>query len=322
LISKSPEELQNLLQDLLSFCKKSGMNVNAGKTQVSIFGKHRPNHTQHKFFFNGQELKQVEIYKHLGTLFFQTLKFKNNLVNIVQKAKKASHFFWKYVNRFSHMKTSSILSLYEMTIVPVLLYNCEVWGPVAAKTLLENTIEAFHRKMLKRILNVSDKCPNAAVFWELGCLPLSLDIKLKGLKYIFEMKDTQEKRNCWKAFLYLMQLNTPYSDYVKQLFADIELPYEWAISEQTITLGFHDQIMLIAKTILVDKYAGNLMAEIHRNQKLSFYNEINQNNWFGFRQYLDVIPNRWTRAKMGQFRCGSHCLTNEIEKWKKTNKKK
>ena len=117
---------------------------------------------------------------------------------------------------------SQVLKLYEALVVPILLYNCECWGPLISESLLERTIEVFHRKQLKRILLVGEKCPNAAVYLELGKVPLMKEIKLKVLKFLLQIRVYPEKHLCWKAFMHLMKSENKYSNFVKSIFVDLD----------------------------------------------------------------------------------------------------
>ena len=94
----------------------------------------------------------MDSYKYLGSIISKSLNFQENLHNIVQKASKATFLFWKYVDKFQFLKVSDIMRLFDTLVTPILLYNCECWGPYVSDSILERTLEVFHRKQLKRIL--------------------------------------------------------------------------------------------------------------------------------------------------------------------------
>jgi hypothetical protein len=72
LISKSSIGLQEHLISLELFCSIVGMQVNTSKTKVVIFSRKRK-HKQHKFYFEGNTLKEVTDYKYLRIDFNKNL---------------------------------------------------------------------------------------------------------------------------------------------------------------------------------------------------------------------------------------------------------
>jgi len=190
------------------------------------------------------------------------------------------------------MKTSEILNLYRMMIIPILLYNCEGWGPATPQHVIENTLEIFHREMLRRILGVGKKCPKAAVYCELGEFPLSLEIKLRTFKFLLQAKDFDEKRNCWLAFKHAMTLECTYRNSILSLFhEDLGLDLNSFINEPTQVM--HEMLVDQAKHVLQIKYQHELVAEVYNNAKLGFFTIVNERHCFGFKSYLDVVQNRY-----------------------------
>ena len=320
LIARTYGDLQQLLHKLLDFCHSSKMSVNVKKTQVVIFEdcKRKKSHPM-EFYFDNKKLEVVDVYKYLGTLFFRNLNFRTNLEVIVQKANKASFLFWRYVGRFRNMKISEVLNLYRMMIMPILLYNCEIWGPSTPQHVIDDTVEIFHRKMLRRILGVGRRCPTAAVYCETGEFPLSMEIKLRTFKFILQSKLLSEKKNCWTAFKHIMTLDCTYRQFVLKLFQEeMGLDFNsFLIDEEIVSVDSFPQIMDRAKETLAQTYCSSLVQEVKKNVKLGFYDLINGGRWFGFKPYLDELPNKFARAALARFRCGNHRLQMEVGRWKK-----
>ena len=55
---------------------------------------------------------------------------------------------WKHKKK---VKRSTKLKAYKALVKPVLLYNCSTWGLTKTE---RNKLDAFHRKQLKRVLNI------------------------------------------------------------------------------------------------------------------------------------------------------------------------
>ena len=60
-----------------------------------------------------------------------------------------------------------IIDIFDLTVLPVLLYGCEVWGCSNF-----SDIEVFYRSFLKIILKLGKSTPNCMVYGETGCTPL------------------------------------------------------------------------------------------------------------------------------------------------------
>ena len=58
------------------------------------------------------------------------------------------HTVWIRKDKISQKRK---MLLYKTLVKPVLLYNCGTWGVTAAT---EKKMDAFHRKQLKRVLNI------------------------------------------------------------------------------------------------------------------------------------------------------------------------
>ena len=319
LIADTPEGLQEFINVLFDFCKKSRMDVNVKKTKIMVFEKRCSLQSQNlKFYFGDSELEKVDQYKYLGTIFSRTMNFQENLDNIIGKANKAAFLFWQYIDKFQFIKVSQVLRLYESLVVPILLYNCECWGPLVSESMLERTVEVFHRKQLKRILLVGEKCPNAAVYLELGKVPLIKEVKLKFLKFLLQIRAYPEKHLCWKAFVHLMKSENKFRSFVESIFADLERNLAVFMSdfhEEWYGVEKHQLILIHANRIWTSKLVEKLENNAKENVKMRFYQKVTEDQPFGFKMYLDKILNRKSRSYLTRFRCGSHKLNVEIGRW-------
>ena len=100
------------------------------------------------------------------------------------------HCLLKKNSNFKNLPIKLLLKLFSTTIIPILLYNCEIWGPYLLGKInyfeifkskifkVINEIERFHLKFCKRILGVHSKTTNIAICAELGRIPLIAQISL------------------------------------------------------------------------------------------------------------------------------------------------
>ena len=74
--------------------------------------------------------------------------------------------------------------------LPRLIYNCEAWSRLTTKDL--KTLKSSQLHYLRKILEVSKGVlPTAALYLELGVLPISFEIELKQLLYLKRILDRE-----------------------------------------------------------------------------------------------------------------------------------
>ena len=71
------------------------------------------------------------------------------------------------------------IDLFHKTVLPILLYGCEVWGCADI-----SDVEVFYRKFLKIILGVGRSTPNCIAYGETGTLPLQLAIFKRIISFL------------------------------------------------------------------------------------------------------------------------------------------
>ena len=176
LMSSSEEGLRKHLRSLEEFCEEWKLEVNIDKTKVCAFGK-KPRLLS-PFSFEGINLEMVQEYKYLG-VWLST----NHVYNKAKKAqanqgKKAIFALQRLLVKLKYPPITIALKLFDVMILPVLSYGCELWGHV-----VDPELEASEMHFLKYILNLPPSATNMAVRGELGQLPLHLLWREKILCY-------------------------------------------------------------------------------------------------------------------------------------------
>ena len=82
------------------------------------------------------------------------------------------------------------LNLFDSLVASVLNYGCEVCGFINAEC-----IERVHRKFCKFIINVKQTTNNCALYSEVGRYPLSIERRIRIVKYWFNLMRKSEN-NC------------------------------------------------------------------------------------------------------------------------------
>ena len=139
-------------------------------------------------------------YPYLGTAMTPTnssVKCKTHLFKQVNNAMWGS---LKQVNTQNGGKASTIVKLFYSLVVPVLLYNSEVWGSFMKSRSLHN-LEKFknnlfdesykHEQLLNRVckytLEIPKKSSNIAAKGELGIYHLNIEVCIRIVKFSFHL---------------------------------------------------------------------------------------------------------------------------------------
>ena len=100
--AKSPETLQSLLTDIITYCNIWGLKINTVKTKMMIFERSR-DATYADCFINNTRIEVIESFKYLGVTLF-----KNGNWNRSQKciAKHASFALYNLFTVFNNIELS------------------------------------------------------------------------------------------------------------------------------------------------------------------------------------------------------------------------
>ena len=116
-------------------------------------------------------------FKYLGVVFSKNHNFFKAIKHNVEQAKKAMHLLYKRIRNL-HIPFDLQIQLFNHTILPILLYGCEVWGFQNTK-MLENVQNQF----LRSIGKLRKSTPNYMVYAEMGTKPTDTYIKSCTIGY-------------------------------------------------------------------------------------------------------------------------------------------
>jgi len=127
---------------------------------------------------NNMELEIVSEFIYLGTMFQRTGSFKENKINLAEKASKVMYDILNK-ERVHNLSVSCQLDLFDKIIIPMLTYGSEIWG-------YENIdiLKKQHVQFCKLLLNLKTSTPNCMLIGEVGRYPLNITEKLKAIKII------------------------------------------------------------------------------------------------------------------------------------------
>ena len=303
LLAESENELQAALNALCTYCNTWKLTVNLSKTKIVIFSKGKiVNHRD--FTFNGNPVEVVDEYVYLGTVF----NFNGNTAKAVDKqidqARKASFSIITKARRLL-LPIDLQLELFEKTVVPILLFGCEVWG----HTNIER-IEVFYRKFLKIILKLGFSTPSCQVYGEVGKLPLLNTINKRIIS--FWLKISEDKPRKYSTIMYnlMFKLHTSRQFYfswienVKYILHSCKFINLWERQFEYSTKVMHKTNIFRA---LDNKCVESWKREVLNNRYSNTYRIYKVD--FAFEKYLSAPKlTSYQKISLTKFRCGNNKL--------------
>lgn len=297
-----------LLDGLKVYCDKWNITVNTEKTKVVVFksGNRRSNV---ELYFDNIRLEQVTSFTYLGVTLASNGNFFQTQKSLAEQANKALYSLNKLFDKVQLNITEKI-KLFDSMILPILNYGCEVWGFHPAPN-----IEALHLKFLKQILMVKPQTSSAAIYGELGRVPLIVKRKERILRYWFKLKNSSDivLSNAYlNEFHIVDQDSGPFrikywASELKSMLNDLGFSYLWNID--TIT---NIQLQKVIER-LYDQYLQKWFGELSTMSKLSTYNVFKSE--FVLEKYLTCITNEKHRIALTRLRCSAHNLEIEVGRY-------
>ena len=140
ILGKSPEEVQNHLDNLYVYCNTWGLNVNTSKTKIMVFRKRGKIRNDEKWTYNGQDIEIVDNFNYLGTVLNYTGSFTLNQEHLVGKALKAMNILLYKCKQYD-LKPKLFCQLFDSFVGSICCYASEIWGFNKSKE-----IERIHLK--------------------------------------------------------------------------------------------------------------------------------------------------------------------------------
>ena len=95
--------------------------------------------------------------------------------------------------------STSAFKLYEATIIPALLHNCESWIGINDKHL--KSLQDFQDKFIRKLLRLAKSTPKAIINWDIGLQPMKWRIAYKKLVFLQKILGKDPSNICKKAIL-------------------------------------------------------------------------------------------------------------------------
>jgi len=134
IVGKTPEEIQNHLNNLHKYCNHWGLQVNTSKTKIMFFRKRGGLLPSERWSYDSQKLQVVDDFNYLGVVFNYTGSFNLNQEYLVGKSMKALNVLFKQCSDFD-LKPKTICQLFDAFVGSTISYGAEVWGYTKSKEI-------------------------------------------------------------------------------------------------------------------------------------------------------------------------------------------
>ena len=122
ILGKSPQDLQNSIDLLQSYCEKWGLSINVKKAKVVVFRKRGQLRVEEEWYYNGEKLEAVNDFNYLGVVFNYTGSYTLNQQTLSGKGLKALNILLSKLRAFKlQLKTTCLPLLdrfYHMDVKP------------------------------------------------------------------------------------------------------------------------------------------------------------------------------------------------------------
>jgi hypothetical protein len=241
-------------------------------------------------------------------MFSSTGSFLKARQYIVSQANKAMHLLYTRIRNLD-LPVDLQLKLFDQTIVPILTYNCEIWG-------IENLdiIEKVQNEFLRKISKSKKSTPLYMLYAEFGRYPLAITIKTRIIKFWSKLITEKESKISKFCYDYMLQSNTTYKwvNFVKKLLDDTGKSFIW-INQSNVNLrNIHTQI----KRTLIDQFFQTWNAQLNQSSKGKNYQIFKKE--IKLEHYLCNLPAN-LRIALFQFRTGNSKLPVEIGRYQQSH---
>lgn len=217
-MAESREDLQLALNGLSDYTKKSELKVNIDKSKIIVFSRGKIRNIP-DFWYEGKLIEVVFEYTYLGVIFSNNGTFKKAKTKLVDQANRAMFGLLQRIRALSLPLDMSI-DLFDKTVLPILLYGCEVWGFEAC-----DIIEKLHLKFLKILLGVRNSTCSEMVYGETGRLPLRYEVKSRMVVFWYKISNSiysNISKFLYDLILRMYQSNTYISPWISEVKTILE----------------------------------------------------------------------------------------------------
>ncbi|XP_075150926.1 uncharacterized protein LOC142225034 [Haematobia irritans] len=214
ILAEDPSTLQQMINNLQTYCLKWGMEVNQAKSEIMVFRKGGRLANNEKWSFMGESIRVVNEYKYLGLILTPKMTFKKHLDKKNVAAKLSINSTWSNFIVKSSVPLKAKWKLFLSVCRSIHSYGAEIWG----NSYFEE-VEKLYRYFIKRILKLPENTPNYIISLETGYEPGYIYTYNRHLSYLGKLLfDLDDRRLPHTLASKLLELNISwFKDFRRQL---------------------------------------------------------------------------------------------------------
>ena len=180
LVAHTPEALQRSLNIVAGLYEALGLRMNTSKTEILV-QRHNMDPPL-MFHINGEEIKQVNNFKYLGSVITEKHNIDEEVHNRINKAASAYGRLRNRVFLNDNLRLDTKIAVYTAVCITTLLYGAESWTAYRRHV---RQLEAFHIKSLQKILRLTwqDKVPHTEILSRAGTVTIETMLAQKQLRW-------------------------------------------------------------------------------------------------------------------------------------------
>ena len=318
LLAFDPRSLEKMLDVLHRYCLEWGLTVNISKTAVMVFNRSgRLLEESKNFTFGEMKIPTTRDYCYLGITFNLTGSLKSAQMKLKQKAMRG-YFSLKKVIDIRYLRRSTIHKLFDILILPIASYGCQVWLPEtwffksqldqfhpASKSIAKDPLESLHLSVMKWSFGVHKRTSNSAIWGDAGRFPLAIELTKQVYSYFerLEALDRQDSNLLVRhAFCEQKNLNLSWHNNLKGV--------KDSIKKESGRTTLSPPLLRAA---LRDRFLQSWENDRSDNKKLVFYNTIKSH--FSTETYLNMGMSYKEVKRIAQIRSSSHRFNIETGRY-------
>jgi hypothetical protein len=308
--AKNKKDLQKMMSAVQKFTYKWRLEVNAGKTEVVVFGVANPRTKATRVKYGNAFLRVVTGYTYLGIFQDRLMRSRGIIMKkeMVSKARMKLEIAWGLGCRFGRVKTSTGVHLWQGLIRPTLEYAAEVWH----RGKWEEA-EQVQRSMGKRILGCRQKTTNEAVLGELGWWTMEGRRDLLMVCYWAKICRMDESRLVRRVYEVRKQARgkkrSSWCAKVEEILHRLGVGDKWDSEE----VGSHESWTRDIKQRVLEEETRKWQTSMEGKPKLREYRKFKKE--LKQEAYLELDGNWRGRQLLTGLRTGSNGLKVETDRW-------
>ena len=207
LVASSGQNLQSMLHITSNYAYRWHYSFNSWK---SIFGE---SHSSRKVLcssriwnMNGFSIPETDSICHLGITISISGSSLNHTLRIIASARSAFYSLQSAGPRFGCFHPTTALKVFNAVPLAILRYGLEVVFPTNSEVLM---LERCQLALLKSIMGLPTRCPNIAVHYLLGTIPMRLQIIRAHLSFLLRILALPDSATAREILLALPQIVIP-----------------------------------------------------------------------------------------------------------------